>query len=94
LRGRCEREPGASSHAPARLVKNRSGGFARFAGARFTLRRSALADSFVHLTNVAVQRRAPGYDKAGGGGKWSLRSLRLYLEGKHGARVCAVYDFP
>lgn len=40
----------------------------------------------MHLTNVAVQKTAPGYD-AGAGCKWPLRQLKLYLLGKFGVQA-------
>lgn len=39
-------------------------GFARFSGAQFSM--DDIADSFVHLTNVAVQKTADGYDRSKG----------------------------
>ena len=37
----------------------------------------------MHLTNVAIQKTAPGYD-GGAGCKWPLRNFKLYLIGKFG----------
>ena len=37
----------------------------------------------MHLTNVAIQKTATGYDDRIGG-KWDLRSLKLYLMSKYG----------
>ncbi|XP_068696845.1 probable tubulin polyglutamylase TTLL9 [Montipora foliosa] len=56
-------------------------GFARFSNTRFSL--DAIDDTYVHLTNVAIQKTAPDYD-AEKGCKWSLQQLRRYLVAKHG----------
>ena len=37
----------------------------------------------VHLTNVAIQKKGDDYD-AESGGKWDVRSLKLYLLSKYG----------
>ncbi|XP_077976310.1 putative tubulin polyglutamylase TTLL9 [Styela clava] len=56
-------------------------GFARFSNTRFSL--DSIDDSYVHLTNVAIQKTAPDYDPEKGC-KWSLQQLRTYLTAKHG----------
>lgn len=56
-------------------------GFARFSNTRFSL--DSIDDTYVHLTNVAIQKTAPDYD-AEKGCKWSLQQLRRYLVAKHG----------
>ena len=38
----------------------------------------------LHLTNVAIQKNAEGYDNTKGGGKWDLRHLKLFLISKFG----------
>lgn len=40
----------------------------------------------VHLTNVSIQKQGEEYNTYHGG-KWSLHSLRLYLEGMRGKTV-------
>ncbi|KAJ8303559.1 hypothetical protein KUTeg_019955 [Tegillarca granosa] len=57
------------------------GGFARFSNTRFSL--ESIEDTYVHLTNVAVQKNAPDYDPEKGC-KWSTQQLRKYLSAKHG----------
>jgi tubulin polyglutamylase TTLL9 len=37
----------------------------------------------MHLTNVAIQKHAPNFDRSKGM-KWPIRSLRLYLNTRHG----------
>ena len=60
-------------------------GFARFTARRYTADASTLSNPFVHLTNHAVQKQDAGYDAARCDLKWSLSSLRAYLEASHGA---------
>lgn len=38
-----------------------------------------IGDTFIHLTNTAVQKTSPVYDPSKGT-KWSVRSLRLYMQ--------------
>ena len=56
-------------------------GFARFSNTRYSL--DSISNTFVHLTNVAIQKTAPDYDPEKGC-KWSLQELRMYLTAKHG----------
>ena len=51
-------------------------GFVRFSNTRFSTDR--IEDSYVHLTNVAIQKKAPDYNPDRGA-KWPLTSLRRYL---------------
>ena len=45
----------------------------------------------MHLTNVAIQKKGDDYD-AESGGKWDVRSLKLYLMAKYGVeRVNALF---
>eukprot|EP00117_Sycon_ciliatum_P031005 scpid77029/ scgid2560/ Probable tubulin polyglutamylase TTLL9; Tubulin--tyrosine ligase-like protein 9 len=48
-----------TSYVPLKAWLYRSG-FARFSGARYRL--DTIEDSYVHLTNVAIQKTAPDYD--------------------------------
>ena len=57
-------------------------GFARFSGVRFSL--GSIGDQYAHLTNVAVQRTGPAYDRERGC-KWQLLQLRRFLGARHGA---------
>ena len=36
---------------------------ARFSAFRYTCAKGAIKDSYMHLTNAAVQKTAPGYDR-------------------------------
>ena len=71
-----------TSYAPLTVYMYRSG-FARFSSYRYNTNHKNLGDTFVHLTNVAVQKTGPGFD-AGAGSKWPLRAYRLFLVGKYG----------
>ena len=59
-------------------------GFARFSNTRYSL--DSISDTFVHLTNVAVQKTAPDYDPEKGC-KWSLQELRMYMTARHGQEI-------
>jgi len=71
-----------TSYNPLTVYMYRSG-FARFSSYRYNTTKANLSDTFVHLTNVAVQKTGPGFD-AGAGSKWPLRNYRLFLVGKYG----------
>ncbi|XP_064611159.1 probable tubulin polyglutamylase TTLL9 isoform X1 [Liolophura sinensis] len=68
------------SYSPLKAWLYRSG-FARFSNTRFSL--NSIDDTYIHLTNVAVQKTAPDYDPEKGC-KWSAQQLRQYLRAKHG----------
>ncbi|XP_065828525.1 probable tubulin polyglutamylase TTLL9 isoform X2 [Oscarella lobularis] len=69
-----------NSYIPLKAWLYRSG-FARFSNTRFSL--DTITDSFIHLTNVAIQKTAPDYDPEKGC-KWSLQQLRTYLTAEYG----------
>ena len=71
---------------PPPRTRVRRSGFARFTNARFSMRKEDIGNTFVHLTNVAIQKHAPGFDRSKGM-KWPIRSLRLYLSTRHGERA-------
>ncbi|CAI9715450.1 probable tubulin polyglutamylase TTLL9 isoform X13 [Octopus vulgaris] len=72
-----------TSIAPLKIWIYRNG-FARFSNTRYSL--DAISDSFIHLTNVAIQKTAPDYDPEKGC-KWSCQDLRQYLYAKHGLEI-------
>jgi len=74
-----------TSYSPLTVWMHRDG-FARFSKWRYTMNTADLANNFVHLTNVAIQKTAPGYDKEAGC-KWQLRSLKLYITSNYGREV-------
>lgn len=71
-----------TSYSPLKIYLYRSG-FARFTNTRFSMKKEDIANTYIHLTNVAVQKHAPNFDRSKGM-KWPIRSLRLYLTTKHG----------
>ncbi len=58
-------------------------GFARFTHHWYTSIVEDISNNYVHLTNVAVQKGSDNYDEKSGG-KWDLRSLKIYLISKYG----------
>ena len=64
------------------LLNCRSG-FARFTNTRYSNKKEDISNTYMHLTNVAIQKHAPNFDKAKGM-KWPIRSLRLCLTTRHG----------
>jgi len=64
-----------TSYSPLTVYMYRSG-FARFSHSRFSM--DDIANSQVHLTNVAIQKQNDNYDEKRGG-KWDLQHLKSYL---------------
>jgi tubulin polyglutamylase TTLL9 len=58
-------------------------GFGRFTHARYSNNLDDLSNTFMHLTNVAIQKTSEGYDDKLGG-KWDLRGMKLYLMSRYG----------
>jgi len=58
-------------------------GFARFTSQRYSTNFDEVSNMMVHLTNVAIQKNSDTYDKVTGG-KWDLRSLKIYLYARYG----------
>lgn len=71
-----------TSYSPLTAYLYRTG-FARFTHHRYSSNPEDIANSYIHLTNVAVQKTSENYDAATGG-KWDLRLLKLYLMSKYG----------
>ncbi|XP_003748597.1 probable tubulin polyglutamylase TTLL1 [Galendromus occidentalis] len=61
-------------------------GFCRFCQTKYSTDAQELGNMLVHLTNVSIQKQGEEYNSYHGG-KWSLHSLRLYLEGMRGKTV-------
>ena len=74
-----------SSFSPLVVWLYRSG-FARFTNTRYNSDPSSISNSFMHLTNVAIQKTDENYDKRTGG-KWDLRRLKLHMIGQFGAET-------
>jgi tubulin polyglutamylase TTLL9 len=45
-----------------------------------------IANNFIHLTNVAIQKTADGYDKSKGC-KWLMSRVKTYLESCFGCEA-------
>jgi hypothetical protein len=74
---RLRRALAPSRPRPLQAWLHRSG-FARFSNSRYSSDPKDIANNFMHLTNVAIQKTAENYD-ARSGGKWDIRNLKLYL---------------
>ena len=59
------------------------GGFCRFSSSRYTLDKANLKNLYMHLTNVAIQKKNDKYDE-NTGMKWPISKLKQYLLSKHG----------
>lgn len=70
------------SYQPLTVYLYRTG-FGRFTHARYTTNLEDITNTYVHLTNVAIQKTAENYDEKIGG-KWDLRSMKLYLMSRYG----------
>ena len=71
-----------TSYQPLTVWLYRSG-FGRFTHQRYSHKIDEIQNTFMHLTNVAIQKTADNYDEKLGG-KWELRSLKLFLMAKYG----------
>ena len=58
-------------------------GFARFSNTRYSDAKGDISNSFMHLTNVAIQKTAKDYNKEQGC-KLSVHALRVFLMSRHG----------
>lgn len=61
--------------------------FCRFCTERYEYSEDGGIDLVRHLTNVAVQKHADGYDSRHGN-KWDLQDLKLYLASQYGSEAC------
>lgn len=61
-------------------------GFARFCNTKYTMASDDLDNMEVHLTNVAIQKKADDYNTEHGS-KWSIENLQLYLEQTRGKQA-------
>ena len=59
------------------------GGFCRFSSSRYTLDKANMKNLYMHLTNVAIQKKNEQYDE-NTGMKWPISKLKQYLLTKHG----------
>lgn len=58
-------------------------GFARFCNVKYSNDLTDIDNQFVHLTNVAIQKKSEDYNRSHGG-KWDLSNLRLFIQGIYG----------
>lgn len=42
-------------------------GFARFTNTRYSTKKEDITNTYMHLTNVAIQKHAPGFDQSKAG---------------------------
>ncbi|RKO85612.1 tubulin-tyrosine ligase/Tubulin polyglutamylase [Blyttiomyces helicus] len=68
------------------IAYKHSQGFARFCTVKYTTDVGELDNSFMHLTNVSIQKYGEDYNETNGG-KWSLKNLILYLQATRGKQV-------
>ena len=61
-------------------------GFGRFCNETYTTDTAEMGNMFVHLTNVAIQKFSDKYSEKHGG-KWSIKSLRFYIESVYGKEI-------
>eukprot|EP01084_Bolivina_argentea_P164582 286134_1 len=72
-----------TSYSPDLIVYIYRSGFARFTSLRYSNSNSNLDNTYMHLTNAAVQKTNDEYNRDNDL-KWSIRSLKLYLITKYG----------
>ncbi|KAA0191267.1 hypothetical protein HAZT_HAZT000530 [Hyalella azteca] len=71
-----------TSYRPLKAYMHKLG-FCRFCTVRYDASGQDLDNMFVHLTNVSIQKHGEEYNSIHGG-KWPVRTLRLYLESTRG----------
>jgi len=74
-----------TSYRPLKCYTYRLG-FCRFCTVKYTQSTNELDNMFVHLTNVSIRKHGDEYNPIHGG-KWTIKNLRLYLEGTRGKQV-------
>ena len=74
-----------TSYRPLRAFTSRLG-FARFCSVSYSEAKADMDNPFVHLTNVAIQKRGDEYNESHGN-KWPIHLLRLYLAGTRSEAV-------
>eukprot|EP00617_Octactis_speculum_P025143 CAMPEP_0185747882 /NCGR_PEP_ID=MMETSP1174-20130828/6522_1 /TAXON_ID=35687 /ORGANISM="Dictyocha speculum, Strain CCMP1381" /LENGTH=463 /DNA_ID=CAMNT_0028423277 /DNA_START=89 /DNA_END=1476 /DNA_ORIENTATION=- len=74
-----------TSYSPLTVWLYRSG-FCRFSSTRYSNAAADLENVFMHLTNVAIQKKSDNYASSNGG-KWDIRHLKLHLMSRYGVEV-------
>ncbi|KAK9808967.1 hypothetical protein WJX72_007153 [[Myrmecia] bisecta] len=70
------------SFMPLKVYLHR-GGFCRFSSGRYSLDKDNMKNLYMHLTNVAIQKKGENFEQTTGM-KWPIRNLKLYLMTKFG----------
>lgn len=70
-----------TSYSPLTVWVYRTG-FTRFSASRYSSDPSDIVNTYVHLTNVAVQKTSADYNPDFGG-KWEIGRLKMYLASKY-----------
>eukprot|EP00039_Didymoeca_costata_P017344 m.320948 g.320948 ORF g.320948 m.320948 type:complete len:403 (-) comp16524_c0_seq7:66-1274(-) len=71
-----------TSYRPLKAYISKQG-FCRFCTVKYNVSQSNMDNMFIHLTNVAIQKRGDDYNDVHGG-KWTVENLRCFLEGTRG----------
>lgn len=71
-----------TSYHPLKVWKFKYG-FCRFCNEKFTVDINEIDNIYIHLTNVAVQKKYYKYNEFHGG-KWPLKNLKTYVEMNYG----------
>jgi len=71
------------SYNPLKAYLHREG-FARFTAARYSSSKDDLSNSYIHLTNHAIQKKDTNYDPTVCDLKWPISGLKRHLISKHG----------
>jgi tubulin polyglutamylase TTLL1 len=80
-----------TSYRPLKVYFCRNG-FARFCNVKYSADLSDLDNPYVHLTNVAIQKKGSDYNDKHGN-KFHIRNLRLHLEATRGhAATSRLFD--
>eukprot|EP01112_Ceratiomyxa_fruticulosa_P001410 TRINITY_DN1149_c0_g1_i1.p1 TRINITY_DN1149_c0_g1~~TRINITY_DN1149_c0_g1_i1.p1 ORF type:complete len:425 (-),score=82.62 TRINITY_DN1149_c0_g1_i1:116-1390(-) len=60
--------------------------FARFSHHRFSMQAKDMSNTYIHVTNVAVQKTSENYNPQSGC-KWDIRNLKMFLTSRHGTEA-------
>lgn len=59
-------------------------GFARFTNTRYSNKKEDINNTYMHLTNVAIQKHAPGFDQSKVGGAMIIMPCQIKSDQKQG----------
>jgi hypothetical protein len=74
-----------TAYAPLTVYLYRAG-FCRFSASRFSLTPESIEDTYVHLTNIAIQKQADNYNPETGC-KWELHELKQHVIARFGVET-------